>query len=369
MKCIWKKALAFAVAATTLLSAGASADSVDDGNAVFMMNEVMKENGTDRNLVFSPYSVQQILASIGANSHDQRLEKELAPYTVPGIRWETLKNTKTGGLILLDKNIGITDTTKASGDLRIVSFPDGALQEKIAFQNRILGDVIDRDAPQGNLAFLTAAHYFAEWQVPFDTANTKDRPFTLSDGTIEQVPTMYNEFETGLAKKTDDYEMTVLQGKKGSQVYFIKPTQNRDDVAAHLDRILDSFDRHEGVQEHVKLYIPKTKLESKMNIRPLFKTMGITSFFQGDLYFDTIAGDIPFTVTEAKQTTTLDINETYADAKALTEISFRVTSMPVVKTPVTVKMDSPYFIVIRDVTDTETPRIVFMAWIADPMRN
>lgn len=93
-----EKALAFAVAATTLLSAGASADSVDDGNAVFMMNEVMKENGTDRNLVFSPYSVQQILASIGANSHDQRLEKELAPYTVPGIRWETLKIRKQADL-------------------------------------------------------------------------------------------------------------------------------------------------------------------------------------------------------------------------------------------------------------------------------
>jgi serine protease inhibitor len=52
------------------------------------------------------------------------------------------------------------------------------LEAKEDFQRDILGSVIDGQAPQGDLNFLTAAHYFAEWETKFDKKLTAQRPFT-----------------------------------------------------------------------------------------------------------------------------------------------------------------------------------------------
>ena len=75
---------------------------------------------------------------------------------------------------------------------------------------------------------------------------------------------------------------------------------------------------------------------------------------------------MPYVLAEASQTATLDINEDYADGKAVTEIGFRAMSAPI-RIPLTeIKMDSPYFIVIKDKTAAGISRVVFTAWIANP---
>ena len=91
----------------------------------------------------------------------------------------------------------------------------------------------------------------------------------------------------------------------------------------------------------------------------------VASFFSG-VTFDKVTGKVPYVLATASQTATLDINEDYAEGKAITEIGFRVTAAlepPVVHE---IKMDNPYFIVIKDLADSGLRRTVFTAFVADP---
>jgi serine protease inhibitor len=73
-----------------------------------------------------------------------------------------------------------------------------------------------------------------------------------------------------------------------------------------------------------------------------------------------------YEVASASQTATLDVNEDYAEGKALTEIGFRLTSACMPEMVHYLKMDQPYFIIIKDRTKDGVSRVVFTSWVANP---
>lgn len=324
----------------------------------------------DSNMVFSPYCFQQILPLIRDNTDQESTRKELLSYIVPGIRVEKLRNTKTGELILLNKELAKTYTGTADGDLKIVSYPDQALQAKKDFQVKILDSVIDEGVPQGDLNFLTAAHYFAEWATKFDKKQTQPRDFTTESGKVEKVVTMQQRFPEGRGASTDAYDLAAVWGKKGSVVYFIKPKKDTVAVAADLTQIVQDFEAGKsGSFRNLDLQVPKLSIKNKLDLKDILKNgMGISSFFTG-LTFDKITGKVPYVLATASQTATLDINEDYAEGKAITEIGFRVTSAMEPEMVHEIKMDSPYFIVIKDLADSGLRRTVFTAFVADPKKK
>ena len=76
-----------------------------DKNAYRFTAELLQSQPAGQNLVFSPYSLQQALNLIEANTRDSRALEELAPYADQTLTTEKLRHTKTGGLILLDKRL------------------------------------------------------------------------------------------------------------------------------------------------------------------------------------------------------------------------------------------------------------------------
>ena len=339
-----------------------------DATAYELTQQLFDKRTKGTNIVFSPYSLQQMMPLIARNTTEKTAGKELRPYNVPVLLTETLQNTKTGSLILLDKNLTRQYTGKGDKDLRLVSYPDEALQAKEEFQQRILGSVIDSEAPQGNLNFLTAAHYYAEWETKFDKRLTKERPFTREDGKIIRPLTMRQHFADGIGKITDDYSMATVWGRNGSVVYFIKPKTDAAAVASHLGQIIADFDAGKGTVENIHLDVPKISVKNKLDLKDMLREMGLATFFDGTLYFDKITGLQTYELATASQTATLDINEDYAEGKAITEIGFRVTSaMPMMRKEYTILMDHPYFIVIKDRTKEGVTRVVFTAWIANPL--
>ena len=328
--------------------------------------ELLQEQKTGKNLVFSPYSLQQALNLISANTTDKKALKELAPYVDQTLTTEKLLHTKTGGLILLDKKLAPSYTGKNQGDVKLVDYPGEALQEKLAFQKRILDSVIDKEPLKGNLNFLTAAHYFAEWETKFDKTQTKPRPFTTETGKVRQVPTMKKTFTAGQAKITPDYEMACLNAKQGAKVYFIKPLKAGRTLAPQLDKLVASFEQRQGTVRNINLEVPKIALKEKSDLLTLLRTLKLNTLFDGTLTFSKLTGKLPYQIASATQTATLDVNEDYAEGKALTEIGFRVTSVMEPQKIYYVKMDSPYFIIIKDRTQDGTQRVVFTAWVAEP---
>ncbi len=337
-----------------------------DGPAYAMTKQLLDERGQKANLIFSPYSLQQMMPLIRDNTTAKTVRAELLPYSVPGIRTEQLLNTKTGELILLDKSLAPEYTKQASGDIRLVDYPEEALKEKKDFQMRILDSVIDGDAPAGNLTFLTAAHYYAEWATKFDKHLTRQRSFTDGNGDKRTVLTMKKHFKNGIGKLTKEYDMAAVDGKNQSVVYFIKPKVDAGVTAGHLEQIVSDFENGVGTVSNIDLEVPKISLKNKLDLKPLLKEMGLTSFFDGRLCFDKITGSVPYVLANASQTATLDVNEDYAEGKAVTEIGFCTTSLAPEPIIYPIKMDRPYFIVIKDQTKEGVQRVVFTAWISQP---
>jgi serine protease inhibitor len=370
------KLLRSIVAACTFIAAASFAAqpvqayaSLSDDGAYTLTENVFSQRAKGENLVFSPYSLQQMLVLINKNASGTDVRGELLPYTAGNRRMltEELASTDSGSLILLDKSMAAFHEGKANQDVRVVSYPGEALQAKLDFQKEILGSVIDEAAPQGHLTFLTAAHYFAKWRTPFDESLTQDRAFTTETGDTIQVPTMAKHFENGTGKITKDYSMTAISGEKGSQVYFICPNGNPEGIMKNMDSIIADFDQHEGTVRNVYFEVPKISLKNKIDLVPTLHALGFKSFFDGSLYFNAITGDIPYTLDSATQTATLDVNENYAEGKALTEVNFRLTALVPVDEVHNIIMNKPYFIVIKDKNKTgTTDRIVFMAWVANP---
>lgn len=343
-------------------------EAADDG-AYKLVDTLFSQWEKDENLVFSPYSLQQMLVLVGKNASSDKAREELLPYTSGNRRMltEKLTSTNTGSLIMLDKRLAHFHEGKANQDIRVLTYPGEALQAKLDFQKDILGSVIDNEVPQGHLTFLTAAHYFAKWQTPFDEKQTRRKDFTTEKGNVIQVATMAKHFENGHGKITSDYTMTALAGEKGSRVYFICPNGSPDDVAKHLNDIIADFDNGNGVVRNIYFEVPKISLKNKLDILPMMHALGFTSFFDGSLYFADITGNVPYVLAAASQTATLDVNENYAEGKAITELGFRMTSIGMPEEVHNIIMNKPYFIVIKDVNQTGmTNRIVFMAWVADP---
>ena len=337
-----------------------------DKNAYRFTAELLQSQPAGQNLVFSPYSLQQALNLIEANTRDSRALEELAPYADQTLTTEKLRHTKTGGLILLDKRLAPHYQKQQRGDLKLVQYPGEALAEKIAFQERILGSVIDEEPPQGHLNFLTAAHYFAEWAVKFDKKLTQSRPFTTETDQLVQVPTMKKHFEHEIGKITPDYELARVSAKAGAAVYFIKPLKKGRSLAGELPQIISGVEKYQGTIHNIDLEVPKISLKQKSDLRNLLRTLGLKSFFNGNLTFEPITGDAPYVLASASQTATLDVNEDYAEGKALTEIGFRLTSAGMIEEVHYLKMDQPYFIVIKDQTQDGVNRVVFTAWVANP---
>lgn len=347
-------------------AAGKTQTDLDSAAAYGMTHSMYMQRQKGDNLVFSPYSMQQMFSLIRDNTKDKKAIEELRPFVVKKIRTETLRNTKSGSLILLNKNLASARTGESKDDIRLVAYPNEALKEKEAFQERILDSVIDTEAPTGDLTFLTAAHYFAEWQTKFDKKLTQNRDFTLETGTVIKTPTMKKHFEYGTGKLTNDYDMMMVPGNNKSQVYFIKPNKDAQEVSLHLDKIISDYDQHIGTVQDIIFEVPKISLKNKLDLNNLLKQMGFKSFYDGNLHFQSITGDAPYVLDKAQQTATLDINEDYAEGKALTEMSFRLTSVMEPKPVYTIKMDKPYFIVIKDKTMTGVSRVVFTAFVANP---
>lgn len=328
---------------------------------------VWENSDKERNILLSPYSVQQIFATLAANSQDRKNLEVLRPYDDVNILGEKLMNTETGNLILLNKKLA-SALKSPVGDLKVVDYPSEALAEKINLQQSILGEVLDGEAPNGDLTFLSAVHYFAKWQAPFSKTDTRNREFTKSDGTVIMVPTMAKHFVTGSGKVTDTYEMFSLGTESGATVYFVKPVAGQEEsIANMLESVIAEYKAGNGTQRDVYFEMPKVHFRDSVNLITSLYTLGATQLFDG-ITFSQITGDQRYRLSAAKQTASIDFNEVSGEAKAITEFGFRATAMVLEpKQPLAIKMDRPYFAVIEDsLQGTNQATAVFINYICDP---
>lgn len=344
-----------------------------------LTKKVLHRQGWKQNTVFSPYGVQQGLDILKTNTTDAAMIQDLSPYSISV--QEQLQNTRSGALSLLLSKKPMSGNWNDAG-VQCFTDPQEATICKNDFQQRILDEVLDAKElthkDDDGLNLFIGTKFEAKWLQPFDKDNTCDQDFYLSPQEKIHVETMSDTFSAIPMVQTDAYEGAALPGEKGATVYFIKPKQqNYDDVLKHLPNIIEAMKPGQ-----VEFYMPKLRTDTKTDLLDMlkeFRSLNIPwkenyraqriPFLipQDGLFFLDRLRVLPFSLGKAYQIAMLDINEERAVAKALTRFCILPAMLGCALAPVPIiRMDSPYFVVIKDQTADHQERIVFTAWIADP---
>jgi serpin B len=261
--------------------------------------------------------------------------------------------------------------------LRLVDFVEAANREaaRLAINGWVEEQTNDRIkdlVPQGVLTELTrlvlanAIYFKADWRFSFPKGSTADRPFTLNDGTVVQVPSMHRgntplryadltEYEAvELPYDGTDISMLVLLPRKGK----LEAVEDWLDPQSLIGTV-------NGLEPRtVSVTMPKFEFTVDLALKVHLQAMGITAPFDpGQADFSGIADPAkePLYIQDALHKAFVKVDEEGTEAAAATAIIIGTTSMPV--DVVELVIDRPFVFLIRDAA---TGTVLFAGRVMDP---
>src|SRR5699024_3967316 len=111
---------------------------------------------------------------------------------------------------------------------------------------------------------------------------------------------------------------------------------------------------------------PKFKLEYEITLNEVLENMGMGLAFDSEKadFSQMIVEDDPIWISQVKQKTFIDVDETGTEASGATSIELKTTSAPIdVDEPFYMEVNSPFFMTI---TDDKTNTMIFMESIYHP---
>lgn len=213
---------------------------------------------------------------------------------------------------------------------------------------------------------LTNAIYFnAAWRDPFETANTKDGPFALADGTSVTAPMMHGNPEmpygegagwqaVALPYDGNELSMIVVLPEKGTLDAFEASLD-----AAKLGEIVGAMSEHQ-----VDITMPKFKFEYELGLKKTLETMGMEIAFQsGPADFTGINSKGRPYIQDVLHKAFIGVNEAGTEAAAATAVIVGDESAP---EPASIALDHPFLFLIRD---DATGSLLFVGRVADPTQG
>ncbi|KAJ3581088.1 hypothetical protein NHX12_017058 [Muraenolepis orangiensis] len=142
------------------------------------------------------------------------------------------------------------------------------------------------------LALVNAIYFKGDWLKPFDQANTKQMPFKLNQNESKPVQMMYQMKELPF-NYIPDYGLQIVElpyAKKELSMLVLLPEESTDgsDPLLKLEKELtqeklDEWTNRDNMktQTHVRVHLPKFKLEEDYELKESLSKMGMTDVFSG----------------------------------------------------------------------------------------
>ncbi|MDO5495228.1 MAG: serpin family protein [bacterium] len=203
------------------------------------------------------------------------------------------------------------------------------------------------------LVLQNAVLFGAQWQQPFEEAQTTPRPFILGDGTSVDVDMMTQLAMAGYAEQ-DGWSAISLNYSEGLVALFFLPPAGTDPLEGDPAATASTLRELEGAlaeapPSSVQVTIPVIDTEAKTQILPVLSDLGYSAILQGTARpFDGIA-DAELFIGQATQQAILKVNEEGTVAAAVTEMGVGATSAPMVDheftadRPFIMTVVSPYY--------------------------
>jgi len=214
--------------------------------------------------------------------------------------------------------------------------------------------ITDGFAPETRMVVVNAIDFCCNWCTAFDPANTKNRNFILANGEKIPVPMMQQQMRIPYF---EDEEVTCIllpytQKNLGMILVLPKNTIDENTPIHNFSLVKVTRWQKQMVLETVDCLIPKFRMESSFDLKPVFGQLGVTRAFdqdKADFSGITVGGNNLF-ISKAVQKITLEIGETGTEAAAATAAIFVPKSpMNMINKVMHFHANRPFYFAVMDI--------------------
>jgi serine protease inhibitor len=397
---IFVAAALFGAATTYAVLPPASVDVAAADNAFgFRLLNAVQKTIPGTNVVLSPVSAALDLSMVLNGASGATKQEMLTALSLSGLEVAAI-NTANAGLIKIIRTPATSVTLSVADSLwvdsrRATLRPDYVKQMQAWYDaemadldfsspdatTRINGwasrethgripKVIDRIDPAELALLLNAVYFKGQWTQKFDKAQTQQRDFTLTGGSVKQVARMaqsgrFDYFETPqmqairLPFGAGDLVMEVLLPAKSSSLDALE--------AALTPEHWVDWQGHYAARPG-KIELPRFELKSHYRLNEALHALGMARAFHpesaqltGMFAAEPRAGR--FFISSVLQSTYWKVDEEGSEAAAVTTIGVRAAAVARPEQPFQMIVDRPFFCAIRD---QRSGALLFVGAIYDP---
>lgn len=221
---------------------------------------------------------------------------------------------------------------------------------------------LDEIKKNDRMYLINALYFKGGWKDEFNKGKTKEAPFTKEDGTVVEVPMMKQSI------KTQYYEDDILQivvklFDDTYQMLLVLPAEGvtTEEAAAHLSANYEKILGEMSIYQ-VTLSMPRFQSDFATSLKNPLKKMGMPRAFGPDAQFDGISRE-PLYIDDAFQKTFIKVDETGAEAAALTVMRVGYLASNQKPEKRTVKLDRPFIYLI---TNYQPENVLFIGKVGNP---
>ena len=361
--------------------------------SIEMLKDVVKKEGTDKNVLISPDSIITALA-MAENGAANNTLAEFTNVMSPGRSVtdfskdlssfnKRITSSEVLSLHVADSIwIKNTDTLKVKDDFiktnkdyfnaEVYKEPfDNSTIDKVnswvkTNTNEMIDKILDAISPDDMMYLINAVAFEGKWADQFTSAETdKNGKFTNADGSESTVEMMSKKENTyievnnayGFVKYYRDSKYAfvgILPPEGTSTVDFVNSLKGEDLIKAITEKKTD---------KDVYIKLPKFKYDYDTSLKDTLQTLGIKEAFTDGADFSNMleADSYKVKIDDVIHKTYIELDENGTKAAAVTAIIAKVTSaMPVERQMIQIYLDRPF---VYAIADMETGLPIFIGTV------
>jgi serpin B len=197
--------------------------------------------------------------------------------------------------------------------------------------NKLIPTILDQIPADAMMYLVNAVYFKGQWKYKFETANTAQKPFTLTNGTVVQAPSM-NQHATFPYFKGTGFEAIELPYNQGNFVMsVVLPDAGKSvgDIIPLLSQENWNNWSKQFADREIQLQLPKFKYAyEEKQMKPILSGMGMGVAFDADQAdFTRINPEGGLYISRVLHKSYIATDEEGTEAAAVTAVEIGVTSV------------------------------------------
>ncbi|XP_030764424.1 antichymotrypsin-2-like isoform X4 [Sitophilus oryzae] len=349
------------------------------GNRLFtarLYNEVLKNNH-DANFVFSPLSIEIILALTQAGAKGKTAEEFTTALNLPSTQQKTQEALKqflptlksntndlklsSANKLFLGEAFEILESFKQlatsvfeAGAENIDFSKNQAAAESInkwveSQTNNKIQNLINPDSLSAatRLVLVNALYFKGKWSTPFEDYLTRKEKFFVTKTNSKEVDMMHVEDTFRYYECTKRNAKFLELPYAGENVTMTIVLPNEVEGLTALESNVESLLTPPPYNyERVAVSLPKWLVETKLELNQILENLGLKTAFTGDADFSNLSKEA-LQISQVVQKAFINVTESGTEAAAATAVTIQLTSAIQKPIPKPFRADHPYLYFIK----------------------